>query len=87
MEILIEGDYLKAYVLSPKSKIIFIAFKSDELILTAVTDKNFSVAKLIDSKGKFLNKLDPFNPKMIAEYQNTVEFCVNCLNDWRSVNG
>ena len=86
MEILVEGEYFKAYVLAPRSRIIFIAFKEDELTLAAVTDKRFSQAKLIDNEGEFLKKLDAFNPKMIAEYQNTVEFCVSCLNDWRNVN-
>lgn len=82
MEILVEGNYIKAFRISKCDKdLIILELKSSGSQLT-IGNRYSTKAKLIDEEGKFLNELDPFNYEMIAEYQNTVNFCVDCLRDW-----
>lgn len=81
MDVLVEGKYMKAFRIGKDTDLIVVELKQSGVQLE-ITNRYSTKAKLIDEEGRFLKQLDPFNSEMMAEYQNTIEFCVNCLRDW-----
>ena len=81
MEKLVEGTYFKVLKLSNVYLLIQTVgtvHPREQAVIHEVLG-----AKLFDCDNEFIARLDPFNSKMIAELQNTIEFCFNCIDDWK----
>lgn len=80
---LVKGDYFNVVeVCNSMKDNIRIRFNNNEDIFVKVGDAwNEGEAKLTD-RTHFIEKLDPFDVKMIAEFQHCVEFAFKTLKDW-----